>query len=303
MRKAILLLLLVPSMAAVAQEDAPEEHVGPLETFRLSDLPPRELSFQLIDCSELGCNLEARLTERDQPKAALKLPWRTAGKFASREQTHTLAGVGDPLRSPEPTQVWRIGTPDMESTFDLVVREVRLGGKWRGFLVSVESGYEHLKRQYALYATDGVELVKAWSFKEPPGPGWTTTDIADLDGDGTDEVLVHEIVPGATDRSSVLVQKFDAAKKTFTAQSPKRAPKLFVVAAKAGKRDELRAVRKSEPECLGDLLVLDSASVPKLGRRRLVLGLVGTRKDLAERRRTELQNCPTPFKAQVLAAN
>lgn len=96
--------------------------------------------------------------------------------------------AGDPMN---PVEVKAQESGKDEKSVVTAVRPVRASSR-QCVLAEQEFGFEVVKRNHVLICAQNKKTTSIWKHEEGEGPTWSSVDIRDLDGDGTDELVVYK---------------------------------------------------------------------------------------------------------------
>ncbi|MFY2556070.1 hypothetical protein ACN469_00345 [Corallococcus terminator] len=182
---------------------------------------------------------------------------------------------------------WQWAGGEEEQLRSLSVRGVALGQDTTGLLISVEGGFEHVRRHHVLFVPGPTGATRVWEGTEPQGP--STGSSATPRGDAilflnTD----HGGAAGLEDIWKLTRVTWDAKRRKVT-EAPASA--WAVLLATEDSLTKARATEAKLEEATGNkaLLVLPTDDFPKLKPGLWVVGLFFPSRQEAEHMRVALE--------------
>ena len=207
-----------------------------------------------------------------QRTATLSRPWNTL--------------PCDLAKAKEPGWNWTGG--DEEASASVKLQTVDLAGGPTALLLTIEAGFEHVKRQHALFIPAPEGVTRAWEGDEGAGP--THSFVEPHEGG----VLFTETFDGAqvetADRWSLSELRWDAARKKVVAR-PARAWGV-ILRTEESLPSALASVEKLKEECKDtELLAVATEDFPRLTKDRWVVARFFPSLPRAEAARKRLLAC------------
>jgi hypothetical protein len=266
-----------------------------LASFSIDQTERRWYRLTLQPCKEHRCPPTVRLVEGDLPLDSAHLDWPMVVEQPVRLTEGSIVGVGDPSAVEARLSVWVTG--EEHTAVATAARTIHLEPGRRGLLVHQSAGFEHVERRHYLYAASDSRLARVWTGMEPPGPHWSTVDVADTNGDGREEILFWQFSEpwnGTPASWQLSVLAWDPARRNLEARS-RPLPVFAGVLGSFATASQARAAFAEHAECLRGFLVLD-----RIQPDRTAITTLSTRRETVEAALRRAATCAPDLEGRVL---
>lgn len=266
-----------------------------LATYPLAQSPGLSLRLTIAPCKKKSCNVFVQLVQGEKVISQLPLKWGANTRDHEQQQVGNDFGhgVGDPLDESTQWQSWIVGQSE-ENSVSVIVQPITLADGIEGLAVNQTGGFEHIKRNHAVYIVTNSKLLLAWEYTEGAGPHWSKM-ISPVNVNGSRELI---ILSGFRNPDNETADVLDIGYLSWNPKTGKvqkkssgHTPLYYVVVYPFNDIPTAQTFKQRHSDCLGNFSLLDKESNKKKFPSKITFVAVTHIKKLAEQVRDKAVTC------------
>ncbi len=266
-----------------------------LATYPLAQSPGLSLRLTIAPCKKKSCNVFVQLVQGEKVISQLPLKWDANTQDHEQQQVGNDFGygVGDPLDESTQWQSWILGQSE-ENSVSVIVQPITLADGIEGLAVNQTGGFEHIKRNHAVYIVTNSKLLLAWEYTEGAGPHWSKM-ISPVNVNGSRELIILSGFRSADNETADVLDIGYLSWNPKTGKVQKKSsghtPLYYVVVYPFNDIPTAQTFKQSHSDCLGNFSLLDKESNIKKFFSKITFVAVTHIKKLAEQVRDKVVTC------------